>query len=224
MLRHEDIWRAIDKLAHEHGLTPSGLARRAGLDATTFNRSKRMSREGKLRWPSTESVAKVLDVTNCSLTHLVDLISESRQSKAWNPPVISIGRAIDAAIFGHSGRVDNPVFANNQTVVGKSVQAPMARYEAEISPALKAKNAALSKIDPTRQSAMGKDLNGLPSTQVDDPNSYFLRITETGYEPHFRMGDVLIASPLNTDCPWVFCAGLSAGWKSSSLPNLSRWN
>ena len=59
MLRHEDIWRAIDKLAHEHGLTPSGLARRAGLDATTFNRSKRMSREGKLRWPSTESVAKV---------------------------------------------------------------------------------------------------------------------------------------------------------------------
>ena len=51
---------------------------------------------------------------------------------------------------------------------------------------------------------MGKDLNGLPSTQVDDPNSYFLRITETGYEPHFRMGDVLIASPSTPIAPGCF--------------------
>ena len=29
-MRHEDIWRAIDTLAAERGLTASGLARRAG--------------------------------------------------------------------------------------------------------------------------------------------------------------------------------------------------
>ena len=59
MLRHSDIWDAIERLARRHDLSPSGLAKRAGLDATTFNKSKRITRDGKQRWPSTESVAKV---------------------------------------------------------------------------------------------------------------------------------------------------------------------
>lgn len=67
MLRHEDIWRAIDAFAAERGLTPSALARKAGLDATTFNKSKRFTREGKPRWPSTESIAKVLNATNAEM-------------------------------------------------------------------------------------------------------------------------------------------------------------
>ena len=60
MIRHAEIWRAIDRLAAKHGLTASGLARRAGLDATAFNKSKRKGPSGKPRWPSTESVAKIL--------------------------------------------------------------------------------------------------------------------------------------------------------------------
>jgi phage repressor protein C with HTH and peptisase S24 domain len=63
MLSHRDIWRAIDMMAGRHGLTPSGLARRAGLDATAFNPSKRVSTDGRARWPSTESIAKVLEAT-----------------------------------------------------------------------------------------------------------------------------------------------------------------
>ena len=63
MFRHLQIWTAIDRLADMNGLSPSGLARRAGLDATAFNKSKRFSKEGRERWPSTESLAKVLDVT-----------------------------------------------------------------------------------------------------------------------------------------------------------------
>ena len=41
MLTHAQIWSAIDRLAARAGLTASGLARRAGLDPTTFNKSKR---------------------------------------------------------------------------------------------------------------------------------------------------------------------------------------
>ena len=41
VMKHEDVWRAIDALAQEHGLSASGLAKRAGLDPTTFNKSKR---------------------------------------------------------------------------------------------------------------------------------------------------------------------------------------
>ena len=48
MLKHTDIWRAIDRLAAQHGLSASGLARRAGLDPTTFNKSKRTTNDGKL--------------------------------------------------------------------------------------------------------------------------------------------------------------------------------
>ncbi|HET6520559.1 MAG TPA: hypothetical protein VFG47_12185, partial [Geminicoccaceae bacterium] len=61
MFTHAEVWRGIDRLAEENGLTASGLARRAGLDPTTFNPSKRITKQGKPRWPSTESLAKVLD-------------------------------------------------------------------------------------------------------------------------------------------------------------------
>ncbi|OWV69081.1 DNA-binding protein [Rhizobium sp. J15] len=67
MLSHEQIWGAIDRLAERHDLTPSGLARRAGLDPTSFNKSKRLSADGRLRWPSTESIAKVLEATGASM-------------------------------------------------------------------------------------------------------------------------------------------------------------
>jgi phage repressor protein C with HTH and peptisase S24 domain len=63
MLSHRAIWDSLDALAQRHGLTPSGLARLGGLDATAFNRSKRVSKDGRERWPSTESIAKVLEAT-----------------------------------------------------------------------------------------------------------------------------------------------------------------
>ncbi|EGE57941.1 UNVERIFIED_ORG: phage repressor protein C with HTH and peptisase S24 domain [Rhizobium esperanzae] len=74
MLSHEQIWEAIDRLAERHDLTPSGLARRAGLDPTSFNKSKRLSADGRLRWPSTESIAKVLDATGASMEQFLALL------------------------------------------------------------------------------------------------------------------------------------------------------
>src|SRR5690242_14909889 len=64
MLSHRAIWDAIDSLATRHGFTASGLAKVAGLDPTAFNKSKRVSRDGRERWPSTESISKLLTVTN----------------------------------------------------------------------------------------------------------------------------------------------------------------
>lgn len=74
MLKHNDIWRAIDGLAAQAGLSASGLARKAGLDPTTFNKSKRVTPDGKARWPSTESVAKILEATSVSFGDFVSLI------------------------------------------------------------------------------------------------------------------------------------------------------
>jgi phage repressor protein C with HTH and peptisase S24 domain len=81
MLRHSQIWRALDRLAEKHKLSASGLARRAGLDPTAFNKSKRHSPTGKPRWPSTESVAKCLAATGESLGGFVALLEERPAAK-----------------------------------------------------------------------------------------------------------------------------------------------
>ncbi len=69
MITHAAIWAAIDELANAHGLSPSALARRAGLDPTTFNRSKRFTGgASQPRWPSMRSVALVLNAVDARLS------------------------------------------------------------------------------------------------------------------------------------------------------------
>jgi hypothetical protein len=86
LMRHEDIWRAIDTLAAERGLSASGLARRAGLNATTFNQSKRSTPDGRARWPSTESVSKVLGAADATLEEFASLVSGARALPAGGRP------------------------------------------------------------------------------------------------------------------------------------------
>ncbi|MCL2629681.1 MAG: hypothetical protein FWD33_03275 [Alphaproteobacteria bacterium] len=69
-MKHSDIWGAIDAFAKSKGKTVSGLARFSGLDATTFNPSKRFTKVGQERWPSTNSISKVLIATNSSFLDL----------------------------------------------------------------------------------------------------------------------------------------------------------
>ncbi len=85
-MKHDDIWRALDTLAAEYGLSASGLAKRAGLDATTFNPSKRRMPDGRARWPSTESLAKVLDATGASLELFTSLVTGSATLTTARPP------------------------------------------------------------------------------------------------------------------------------------------
>ena len=66
-MTHEDIWTAIEKFATAHQMSCSGLAKCSGLDPTTFNRSKRYSKEGKPRWPSMHSLSKILASTGANI-------------------------------------------------------------------------------------------------------------------------------------------------------------
>src|ERR1700709_193912 len=109
-MKHEDVWRAIDTLAAENGLSASGLAKRSGLDATTFNPSKRTMPDGRARWPSTESVAKVLDATGASLesfTSLVSgacaLVSGGARSMSRRVPLIGLAQAGAEGYFDDGG-------------------------------------------------------------------------------------------------------------------------
>lgn len=77
MFTSEQIWKAVDALAQEHGLSASRLSIMAGLDPTALNKSKRIGSEGRPRWMSTETVAKILSVTNTSLGEFVRMVGES---------------------------------------------------------------------------------------------------------------------------------------------------
>lgn len=104
MFKHRDIWQAIDRLAAAEGLSASGLARKAGLDPTTFNKSKRVTREGRERWPSTESLSKILEATNTSLEHFLGFMqSGSDLQPSRMLPVLGQSQASQAGYFDEAG-------------------------------------------------------------------------------------------------------------------------
>ena len=107
-MKHEDIWRALDTLAAENGMSVSGLARASGLDPTTFNPSKRCMPDGRARWPSTESLAKVLAATGASLEAFTALVSGARALSS-NPRTLSPRRIplIGLAQAGSEGYFDD---------------------------------------------------------------------------------------------------------------------
>ena len=104
MLTHSDIWRAIDRLAREYGFSASGLARRAGLDPTTFNKSKRTARHGRLRWPNTESIAKILAATGAGLEEFASYAGDGGGSGISRTiPLIGFPQAAMAGCFDDAG-------------------------------------------------------------------------------------------------------------------------
>jgi phage repressor protein C with HTH and peptisase S24 domain len=104
MLTHAQIWTALDRLAALAGLSPSGLAKKSGLDPTTFNKSKRITRDGRTRWPSTESVAKALAATGTTIDTFVQLIEETGPSAIKKTvPLIGLAEAGKDGYFDPSG-------------------------------------------------------------------------------------------------------------------------
>lgn len=109
-MKHEDVWRALDTLAAERGLSASGLARRSGLDPTSFNPSKRIMPDGRPRWPSTESLAKVFDATGANLGEFSALVygaralpGGGRSAAVRRIPLIGLAQAGGEGFFDDGG-------------------------------------------------------------------------------------------------------------------------
>jgi phage repressor protein C with HTH and peptisase S24 domain len=103
MLTHAQVWSAIDRLAARAGLSASGLARRAGLDPTTFNKSKRITPQGRARWPSTESIAKALAATDTAFDIFVTLIEPNGGTAARAVPLLGFAEAGAGGYFDDGG-------------------------------------------------------------------------------------------------------------------------
>ena len=109
MLSHEKVWAAIDALAARHALSASGLAKKAGLDSTAFNKSKRQSVDGRPRWPSTESLAKIMAATGSSLDEFMSFITNTANASTLNiepakgVPLVGFAQAGAGGYFTDAG-------------------------------------------------------------------------------------------------------------------------
>ncbi|WP_395448182.1 helix-turn-helix transcriptional regulator [Aminobacter sp. UC22_36] len=110
MLSHERVWAAIDALAERYSLSASGLAKKAGLDSTAFNKSKRQSVDGRPRWPSTESLAKIIEATNSSLEEFLGFVEPARtvgrakvRERAAGVPLLGFAQAGAGGFFDDAG-------------------------------------------------------------------------------------------------------------------------
>lgn len=99
-MQHKDIWRGLDQLAAHHGLSASGLAKRAGLDPTSFNPSKRAGADGRPRWPTTESLARVLDAVGAGFDDFAALVEGRGGGSA---PLIDFAQAGQNGFFDDAG-------------------------------------------------------------------------------------------------------------------------
>ena len=103
MLTHSQVWAAIDSLAERYGFSASGLAKKAGLDATTFNKSKRVTTDGRQRWPSTESIAKILEATGAPVDQFMSLLGENGPRPFRPLPLIGFAQAGVGGFFDDGG-------------------------------------------------------------------------------------------------------------------------
>jgi phage repressor protein C with HTH and peptisase S24 domain len=102
-LTHDQIWSAVDRLAARYGFSPSGLARKAGLDPTAFNPSKRVGADGRPRWPSTESIAKILEATGATLDEFMAGLERATRGPARGLPLLGFAQAGRGGYFDDGG-------------------------------------------------------------------------------------------------------------------------
>lgn len=105
MFTHKQVWNAIDVIAERYGYSASGLAKKAGLDSTSFNPSKRNGPDGRPRWPTMESVARVLNASGAPVDEFMEILSGKRGQppKRRVLPIVGFAKAGKGGFFDDSG-------------------------------------------------------------------------------------------------------------------------
>lgn len=170
MFSHSQVWQAIDALAQRHDISVSRLARNAGLDPTTFNKSKRISNDGRQRWPSTESLSKIMQATRTTIDEFMVLMNES----------------------GAAARRDFDTLRNNPGLA-ESAGMPFALPQAV--PLLGLAQAGSGGFFDDAGFPAGEGWDAVDFPQPDGESVYALEITGDSMMPLYRDGDRIIVSP-----------------------------
>jgi phage repressor protein C with HTH and peptisase S24 domain len=175
---HASVWGAIDALAARHGLSPSGLARKAGLDATAFNPSKRHGNDNRPRWPSTESISKVLTATGETLDTFVGLAQRKEKAASRDSGKIS------SRHFKLGGMP--PSDAKAGSAVGGSFR-PV--------PILGLARAGVGGFFDDGGFPQGQGWDEIAFPGFGDDDAYALQVAGDSMLPLYRDGDIIIVSP-----------------------------
>ena len=105
MFTHKQVWNAIDTIAERYGFSASGLAKKSGLDPTSFNPSKRNGPDGRPRWPTMESIDRVLEASGATVEEFTDLLTgrKGQPAKRKQIPLLGFARAGKGGYFDDSG-------------------------------------------------------------------------------------------------------------------------
>ncbi|MEO0635416.1 MAG: helix-turn-helix transcriptional regulator [Pseudomonadota bacterium] len=184
-LSHDAVWKAIDRLAERYKLSPSGLARRAGLDPTIFNKSKRLAANGRERWPSTESIAKIIDATGSSVDEFMDLILDRSPDGADR---------LVAPVGGEVLPMPEPSLAGNLADdLPQDMPADLLPPPRSVPLIGLAEAGTGGYFTPSGlPTGHGWDEVHLPGS--DDEGAYALEVSGNSMLPLYRHGDVLVVS------------------------------
>ena len=170
MFTHSKLWNAIDQLAKSNGYSASGLAKKAGLDPTSFNKSKRKGPDGKPRWPSTESLSKVLAATESTMSEFIGLMGE--KSAAKEAPVAKDVTAAAAP--------------SNATAPTRNL--PLLQDDIASDPMTFDEYGFPSNKSPSFFS--------MPDGQPElSSSAWALEITGSSFAPYYQEGDILLIDP-----------------------------
>ena len=105
MFTHKQVWAAIDTIAERYGFSASGLAKKSGLDPTSFNPSKRNGPDGRPRWPTMESIDRVLTASGAPVEEFMDLLSgrKGQAPRLKQIPMLGFAKAGKGGFFDDSG-------------------------------------------------------------------------------------------------------------------------
>ena len=109
-LSYQEIWRGLENLAAAKGLSLSGMATKAGLDPTSFNKSKRIGADGRKRWPSTESMNKVFHAMNVTVFEFMELAGIPCPQTKHTIPLLGLVKAGREGYFDTDG---NPILSDD---------------------------------------------------------------------------------------------------------------
>ncbi len=169
MFSHRQVWSAIDALAQQNDMSVSRLARNAGLDPTTFNKSKRTATDGRQRWPSTESLAKIMQATNSNMENFMALMFGDKRS------------------FTHQ--------FEGLKLVGFGEEAPPAYSLPQSVPLLGLAQAGSGGFFDDAGLPTGEGWDAVDFPRPDGESIYALEISGDSMLPLYRDGDRIIVSP-----------------------------
>ena len=105
MFTHRQVWNAIDIIAERYGFSASGLAKKSGLDPTSFNPSKRNGPDGRPRWPTMESISRVLTASGAPVDEFMEVLAgkKGQPLKRRVIPIIGFAKAGRGGFFDDGG-------------------------------------------------------------------------------------------------------------------------